>query len=52
MLEDKVLALLKTNIKPYTKTIYMLLSVKQLYGMSIDKFRLFLRDLEKQGKIK
>lgn len=52
MLEDKVLQHLKQNQKAYTRPMFYLFDVKKSYGISLNKFRLFLRDLEKQGKIK
>ena len=52
MLEDKVLDYIKQNNKAYTKTIYVTFAVKKYYGMSLNKFRLFLQELDKQEKIK
>lgn len=52
MLEDKVLECVKQNNKAYTKTMYVTLDVKKSYGMSLNKFRLLLQELDKQEKIK
>lgn len=52
MIEDKVLEYIKQNNKVYTKTMYVALDVKRSYGMSLNKFRLFLQELDKQEKIK
>lgn len=52
MLEDIVLDYIKQNNKAYTKTMYVALDVKKSYGMSLNKFRLLLQELDKQEKIK
>lgn len=50
-LESAVLNYLKMFGWDYTKTMYVNLKVKLTYNLSLNKFRLFLRNLQKQGKI-
>ena len=50
-LETKVLTYLCECSKAYTKTIYRDLFVKTAYKLSLNKFRKFMYELEKLGKV-
>ena len=50
-LELKVLNYLSKFKKVYTKTMYKALAVKSTYKLSLNKFRNFMYDLEKLGKV-
>ena len=50
-LEPKVLNYLSQFKNVYTKTMYKALSVKSTYKLSLNKFRNFMYDLEKNGKV-
>lgn len=50
-LETKVLTYLCECSKAYTKTMYKDLCVKPAYKLSLNKFRKFMYDLEKLGKV-
>ena len=42
---------LSKHRQAYTKTLYKVLQVKSNYGLSLNKFRLCLRSMEKSGII-
>ena len=50
-LEVQVLNYLSKFKKVYTKTMYKALAVKSNYNLSLNKFRNFMYDLEKNGKV-
>ena len=50
-LESIVLSYLNYHKQGYTRTMYKDLKVKDLKGLSLNKFRSFLRTLNRQGKI-
>lgn len=50
-LETKVLTYLYKCGKAYTKTMYKDLCVKPAYKLSLNKFRKFMYELEKLGKV-
>ena len=50
-LEVSVLNYLSRFKKVYTKTMYKALSVKSNYNLSLNKFRNFMYELEKLGKV-
>ena len=50
-LESKVLNYLSQFKNVYTKTMYKALAVKSTYNLSLNKFRKFMYDLEKNGKV-
>ena len=50
-LETKVLTYLCECSKAYTKTMYKDLFVKPTYKLSLNKFRKFMYELEKLGKV-
>ena len=50
-LEVQVLNYLNKFKKVYTKTMYKALAVKSNYNLSLNKFRNFMYDLEKNGKV-
>ena len=50
-LEVQVLNYLNKFKKVYTKTMYKALAVKSIYNLSLNKFRNFMYDLEKNGKV-
>lgn len=50
-LELKVLNYLSKFKKVYTKTMYKALAVESNYNLSLNKFRKFMCDLEKIGKV-
>lgn len=50
-LETQVLNYLSRFKNVYTKTMYKALCVKSNYNLSLNKFRIFMYDLEKIGKV-
>lgn len=50
-LETSVLNYLNHHGQGYTRKMYKDLTVKALKGLSLNKFRDFLRSLQRQGKI-
>ena len=50
-LEVRVLNYLSRFKKVYTKTLYKALSIKSNYKLSLNKFRNFMYELEKLGKV-